>query len=123
LPRLTYNKTATQKNFAGCKKRVYLLSVNLKNNYTMNKAELIAKIADDAGITKTQANSSLDSFVEAVTKTLKGGGKVTLVGFGTFSVSKRQARNGRNPQTGAVIKIKAKKVAKFKAGKELSAKL
>jgi len=114
---------ATQKNFAGCKKRVYLLSVNLKNNYTMNKAELIAKIADDAGITKTQANSSLDSFVEAVTKTLKGGGKVTLVGFGTFSVSKRQARNGRNPQTGAVIKIKAKKVAKFKAGKELSAKL
>jgi DNA-binding protein HU-beta len=86
----------------------------------MNKAELIAKIADDAGITKTQANTSLDSFVEAVTKTLKGGGKVTLVGFGTFSVSKRAARN---PQTGAVIKIKAKKVAKFKAGKELSAKL
>jgi DNA-binding protein HU-beta len=89
----------------------------------MNKAELIAKIADDAGITKTQSNSALDSFVEAVTKTLKGGGKVTLVGFGTFSVSKRAARNGRNPQTGAVIKIKAKKVAKFKAGKELSAKL
>ena len=73
----------------------------------MNKAELIAKIADDAGITKTQANAGLDSFVEAVTKTLKGGGKVTLVGFGTFSVSKRAARNGRNPQTGAVIKIKA----------------
>jgi DNA-binding protein HU-beta len=92
-------------------------------HHTMNKAELIAKIADDAGITKTQANASLDSFVEAVTKTLKGGGKVTLVGFGTFSVSKRAARNGRNPQTGAVIKIKARKVAKFKAGKELSAKL
>jgi DNA-binding protein HU-beta len=89
----------------------------------MNKAELIAKIAEDAGITKTQSNTALDSFVEAVTKTLKGGGKVTLVGFGTFSVSKRAARNGRNPQTGAVIKIKAKKVAKFKAGKELSAKL
>lgn len=91
--------------------------------FIMNKAELIAKVADDAGITKTQANEALDSFVEAVTKTLKGGGKVTLVGFGTFSVSKRAARNGRNPQTGAVIKIKAKKVAKFKAGKELSAKL
>jgi DNA-binding protein HU-beta len=91
--------------------------------YTMNKAELIAKIADDAGITKTQANSALDSFVEGVTKTLKGGGKVTLVGFGTFSVSKRAARNGRNPQTGAVIKIKAKKVARFKAGKELAGKL
>jgi len=89
----------------------------------MNKAELIAKLADDAGITKTQANEALDSFVEAVTKTLKGGGKVTLVGFGTFSVTKRAARNGRNPQTGQVIKIKAKKVAKFKAGKELSAKL
>ncbi|WP_449580023.1 HU family DNA-binding protein [Pinibacter aurantiacus] len=91
--------------------------------HTMNKAELIAKLADDAGITKTQANAALDSFTEAVTKSLKGGGKVTLVGFGTFSVSKRAARNGRNPQTGAVIKIKAKKVAKFKAGKELSAKL
>jgi DNA-binding protein HU-beta len=89
----------------------------------MNKAELIAKIADDAGITKTQANATLDSFVEAVTKTLKGGGKVTLVGFGTFTVSKRAARNGRNPQNGDVIKIKAKRVAKFKAGKELSAKL
>ena len=85
----------------------------------MNKAELVAKIAEDAGITKSQANGALDSFVEAVTKTLKGGGKVTLVGFGTFSVSKRNARTGRNPQTGAVIKIKAKKVARFKAGKEL----
>ena len=97
----------------------------LKNSkkIIMNKAELISKIADDAGVTKTQANAALDSFVEAVTKTLKGGGKVTLVGFGTFSVSKRAARNGRNPQTGAVIKIKAKKVARFKAGKELSAKM
>ena len=89
----------------------------------MNKAELIAKISEDSGITKTDANTALDSFVEAVTKTLKGGGKVTLVGFGTFSVSKRAARNGRNPQTGEVIKIKARKVARFKAGKELSAKL
>lgn len=89
----------------------------------MNKAELISKLADDAGITKSQANATLDSFVEAVTKTLKGGGKVTLVGFGTFSVTKRAARNGRNPQTGEVIKIKAKKVARFKAGKELTAKL
>jgi DNA-binding protein HU-beta len=89
----------------------------------MNKAELIAKLADDAGITKTQANATLDSFISAVTKTLKGGGKVTLVGFGTFSVTKRAARNGRNPQTGAVIKIKAKKVAKFKAGKDLASKV
>ena len=98
----------------------------LVNHYKitfMNKAELIAKVSDDAGITKTQANAALDSFIEAVTKTLKGGGKVTLVGFGTFTVSKRVARNGRNPQTGEIIKIKAKKVARFKAGKELSAKL
>jgi DNA-binding protein HU-beta len=89
----------------------------------MNKAELISKISDDAEITKGQANAAVDSFIEAVTKSLKSGGKVTLVGFGTFSVSKRAARNGRNPQTGQVIKIKAKKVAKFKAGKELSAKI
>ena len=95
----------------------------LLKNQTTNKAELVAKLADDAGISKTQANAALDSFVEAVTKSLKGGGKVTLVGFGTFSVSKRSARTGRNPQTGETIKIKAKKVAKFKAGKELSAKL
>jgi DNA-binding protein HU-beta len=89
----------------------------------MNKAELITKIAADAGITKVQANATVDSFVQAVTKTLKSGNKLTLVGFGTFSVTKRAARNGRNPQTGAVIKIKAKKVAKFKAGKDLSAKI
>jgi DNA-binding protein HU-beta len=89
----------------------------------MNKADLIAKIADDTGITKTQANAALDSFTEAVTKTLKGGGKVTLVGFGTFMISKRKARKGRNPQTGAEIKIKAKTVARFKAGKELADKL
>jgi DNA-binding protein HU-beta len=89
----------------------------------MNKGELVAKIADDAGLSKAQANSALDAFIGAVTKTLKSGDKVTLVGFGTFSVSKRSARTGRNPQTGAAIKIKAKKVARFKAGKELSAKL
>ena len=89
----------------------------------MNKADLIAKISEDTGITKQQANAALDSFTEAVTKTFKRGGKVTLVGFGTFMVSKRKARKGRNPQTGAEIKIKAKTVARFKAGKELSEKL
>ncbi len=86
----------------------------------MNKGELISKIAEDAEITKTQAGAALDSLVEAITKSLKKGDKVTLVGFGTFSVTKRAARTGRNPQTGEAIKIKAKKVAKFKAGKELS---
>jgi DNA-binding protein HU-beta len=89
----------------------------------MNKAELVSKIAEDAGITKSQAATALDSFVEGVTKTLKSGDRVTLVGFGTFSVTKRAARKGRNPATGETIKIKAKKVAKFKAGKELQAKL
>ena len=85
----------------------------------MNKAELIAQLAEDAGITKTQANAALDSFVDTVTKTLKKGDKVTLVGFGTFSVSKRAARTGRNPQTGEAIKIKASNAVKFKAGKKL----
>jgi DNA-binding protein HU-beta len=120
---LHYNKIFFKKNFVAIKNRLYLLQLKNSKKNIMNKAELISKLADDAGITKTQANAALDSFVAAVTKTLKGGGKVTLVGFGTFSVSKRAARNGRNPQTGAVIKIKAKKVAKFKAGKELSAKM
>jgi DNA-binding protein HU-beta len=82
----------------------------------MNKAELIDKISEDAGINKKQATAALDSFTDTIGKTLKQGKKVTLVGFGTFSVSKRAARTGRNPQTGAAIKIKAKKVAKFKAG-------
>jgi DNA-binding protein HU-beta len=89
----------------------------------MNKGDLIVKISEEVGISKTQANAAIDAFTEAVTKSLKGGGKVTLVGFGTFSVGKRSARTGRNPKTGATIKIKAKKVAKFKAGKELAAKL
>ena len=89
----------------------------------MNKSELIEKMASDADMSKKQANDALNSFIEAVTKTIKKGDKVTLVGFGTFSLSKRAARNGRNPQTGATIKIKAKKVAKFKAGKELSSKI
>ena len=89
----------------------------------MNKADLVSKIADDAGLSKSQANDALDSITNAITKALKSGDKVTLVGFGTFSVSKRNARTGRNPQTGEAIKIKAKKVARFKAGKELAAKV
>ena len=89
----------------------------------MNKAELIENIAEAAGITKSQANAAMDAFTEAVGTALKGGDRVTLVGFGTFSVSDRAARNGRNPQTGEVIKIKATKVPKFKAGKEFSARI
>ena len=83
----------------------------------MNKAELVSKMAEDAGITKVQAAAALDSFMEGVTKTLKSGDKLILVGFGTFSVSKRAARTGRNPQTGKEIKIAAKKVVKFRVAK------
>ena len=86
----------------------------------MTKAELIAKMAKDAKITKAAAGRALDSAVDGITKALKKGDKVTLVGFGTFSVSRRKAREGRNPQTGKPIKIKARKVAKFKAGSALS---
>ena len=89
----------------------------------MNKGDLVKKIAGDAKITKTQAQSALNSFITATTGALKKGDKVTLVGFGTFSVSKRSARKGRNPQTGKVISIPAKKVAKFRAGSELSKKV
>jgi DNA-binding protein HU-beta len=89
----------------------------------MTKAELISKIAEDAEITKVAAGAALDSFLESVAKTLKKGDRLTLVGFGTFSVTKRAARKGRNPFTGETIKIKAKKVAKFKASKELSGKI
>lgn len=86
----------------------------------MNKADIIGKLATDAGITKVQAEKALNSFTEAVSGSLKKGESVTLIGFGTFSVSERAARSGRNPQTGATIKIKAKKLAKFKPGKALS---
>lgn len=89
----------------------------------MNKAELIEQIAKDAGLTKVQANDVLNSFTNAVVSSLKKGENVTLVGFGTFSVSQRSARNGRNPQTGEVIKIKARKLPKFKAGKDFAAKI
>jgi len=87
----------------------------------MNKSELIDAMAADAGISKAAAKKALDSFTMNVTKSLKKGGKVSLVGFGTFSTSKRSARNGINPQTKKTIKIAAKTVAKFKAGSELSA--
>lgn len=87
----------------------------------MNKAELIEAIADGAELTKADAGRALESFIDATTKALKKGDRVALVGFGSFSVSERAARTGRNPQTGAAIKIAAKNVAKFKAGAELSA--
>jgi DNA-binding protein HU-beta len=83
----------------------------------MTKADLIDKMAKDAGITKAAAGEALDSAIDGIVKAVKKGGKVALVGFGTFSVSKRKARTGRNPQTGATMKIPARKVPKFSAGK------
>jgi|SRR5436190_22487511 len=113
-----------RKNFAANQKRLNLPPLSfLKNQLIMNKADLIDVIAEEAGITKTQANAALDSFTNAVTKTLKNGGKVTLVGFGTFLLSYREGRKGHNPQTKAQINIKEKVVARFKGGKELLATL
>ena len=85
----------------------------------MNKSELVDFIAGEAEISKAAAGRAFDAVTTAVKKTLKKGGTVTLVGFGTFSVGKRAARIGRNPQTGAEIKIKAAKVPKFRPGKAL----
>ena len=89
----------------------------------MTKAELVGVIAKSVGLTKDKAAKALDSYQDAVTKELKKSGKLVMVGFGTFSVVKRKAREGRNPQTGKAIKIPAKKVVKFKAGKELAGKI
>jgi len=85
----------------------------------LNKGDLVERIAKDAKITKTQAEASLNSVLGGISAALKKGQKVTLVGFGSFSVAKRKARSGRNPQTGAAIKIPARKVPKFTAGSEL----
>jgi len=85
----------------------------------VNKSELIDAIASAADLSKASAGRALDAAIEAITKELKKGGQVSLVGFGTYSVKKRAARTGRNPQTGETIKIKAAKVPSFKAGKAL----
>jgi DNA-binding protein HU-beta len=89
----------------------------------MNKAELIAKLSKDSGITKVQAGKVIESFQDAVKSVLKKKDKLTLVGFGTFKVVERKAREGRNPKTGEKIKIKATKLPKFVPGKELKSKI
>ena len=86
----------------------------------MNKGDLIDAIAKDAGLSKVDAGNALNAFVSNVSQSLKKGENVQLIGFGTFSISARAARTGRNPQSGAEIKIAAKNVAKFKAGKALA---
>lgn len=89
----------------------------------MNKAELIDAVAKKAELTKVDAKKAIDAFVEVTGDVLKKGDKLTLIGFGTFSISKRSARVGRNPRTGAELKIAAKNVAKFKPGAELARKV
>lgn len=85
----------------------------------MNKTELVAAMAEQTQLSKKDTEAALKSFVDVVAAELKNGGKVQLVGFGTFEVSERAAREGRNPQTGASMQIKASKTPKFKAGKAL----
>ena len=85
----------------------------------MNKADFVASVSDSAELSKADASRAVDAMVETITKALKKGDTVTLVGFGTFSIRKRAARTGRNPRTGQTIKIKASKNPAFKAGKAL----
>lgn len=85
----------------------------------MNKAGLVEEVADQTGITKRQARNVLDAMTEVITNALSNGEKITLVDFGTFHVRQRKARKGRNPQTGEKLEISAKKVPKFRAGKNL----
>ena len=85
----------------------------------MNKQELIAKIAGDTGLTKTGAAAAVESLLEGIVKTLKKGQSITFVGFGTFKTSIRKARTGRNPQTGAAVKIPKRRVVRFSSGKAL----
>jgi DNA-binding protein HU-beta len=86
----------------------------------MNKAELIEAMSSEAGLSKADAKKALDAFINTTTGALKEGDRLSLIGFGSFSISKRSARTGRNPQTGKEIQIAAKNVVKFKAGAELS---
>ncbi len=89
----------------------------------MNKAQLIDAIAEKAGLTKADSKKALEAFVATVGESLKSGDKVALVGFGSFSISERSVRRGRNPQTGKIIQIPAKKVVKFRPGAELEGQL
>jgi DNA-binding protein HU-beta len=85
----------------------------------LNKGDLVGKLAKDVGLTKSKAEAAFNSIIGSITASLKKGQKVTIVGFGTFSVAKRKARIGRNPQTGTPIKIAAHKIPKFAAGSDL----
>nr|WP_298151831.1 HU family DNA-binding protein [uncultured Pseudoxanthomonas sp.] len=99
--------------------RLLIPRVYRKGSYSMNKTELIDAVADEAEVSKAEAGRAVDAVISSITKALKKGDSVTLVGFGTFQVRKRAARTGRNPKTGDTIKIKASKNPAFKAGKAL----
>jgi DNA-binding protein HU-beta len=92
---------------------------NNKQEEKMTKSEFVVKLAEKAGLTKTDAEKAVNAFLETVSETLKSGDKVTFTGFGSFEVNERAAREGRNPQTGEAMQIKATKAPKFKAGKGL----
>ena len=122
--RIAYNSTFdVQRNklimFLQDAKKSWCRIIKTQGEVTVNKSQLIEKIADGADISKAAAGRALDSFIDAVTDELKSGEQVALVGFGTFSVRDRAARAGRNPQTGATIQIAAAKIPAFKAGKAL----
>jgi DNA-binding protein HU-beta len=89
----------------------------------MNKAELVEELANQTGLTKKTSRKGVDAVISAITDSLSGGDKVTLVGFGTFQIKSRKGRRGRNPQTGQTIQIPAKKVPKFNPGKDLRGKV
>ena len=110
-------QTGTLRN-VGSRHALHLTQANFED-ITLNKSELVQLVADQADISKAAAGDAIDALLGGVTKALKKGDSVTFVGFGTFSVGKRAARDGRNPQTGEKIRIKASKNAKFKAGKAL----
>ena len=95
----------------------------LKQEAEMNKAELVEEIAGQTGLTKRTSREAVDAIISAITDSLAGEERVTLVGFGAFQVRERKARRGRNPQTGQTIQVPAKKVPKFKAGKGLKEKV
>jgi DNA-binding protein HU-beta len=95
------------------------IPANFKEAFILTKTDLIDKVAKDTKLTKKDANGAIDAVIDAISRSLAKGDKVTLVGFGSFEVKKRNARTGRNPQTGAEIKIAARKVPVFKAGKAL----
>lgn len=104
---MNYEKTAVQAVIA------------FRRNLIMNKTELVAAVAEQAGLSKKDAEAAVKAFTDVVAEALKAGDKIQLVGFGTFEVSERAAREGRNPRTGEIMIIEASKTPKFKAGKAL----